>query len=127
MKKIILVSILFFGSNLNLFANNVAYLKKSCDNGDAEKCFKLGSMYRDGTGTKINYPNAIKYYSKACDNGYAMACNNLGVRYLNGQGAKENKEKAVHFFVKACDDGVRDGCENRKGLKEYSSKTENNK
>ena len=123
MKEILLISILILGSSLNLFANNTAYLKKSCDAGNAEKCFKLGHIYRDGTGIKINYTNAIKYYRMACDNGYVEACNNLGVRYLNGQGAEASKTKAVHFFAKACDEGARDGCHNLKGLEKYSSKT----
>lgn len=122
MRRILLAGILMLGGSLNLYAKNIAYLKKSCDNGNAEKCFKLGHMYRDGDSVKINYSNAIKYYRMACDNGYPEACNNLGIRYVNGQGEKESKEKAVHFFEKACDNSVRNGCHNLKVMEKEISK-----
>ncbi len=127
MKKILLTSIVLFGVSFNLSANSAIYLKKSCDSGNAKKCFKLGHIYRDGVGVNINYINAIKYYLMACENGYPEACNNLGVRYINGQGAKENKAEAVKFFAKACENGTQDGCDNLEVQAEYISKVNNEK
>ena len=127
MKKLILISILFLGSNINLIANSIMHFKIDCQKGNLQECLKLGHIYRDGTSGQINYTQAIKYYRMACENGYIDACNNLAMRYLNGQGVKANKAKAIELFSKSCTNGLKDGCHNLKGFKEYNIKINSNK
>lgn len=117
MKKILLVNILLFVMSFGLYADGAVYFKKACNGGDLKKCYKLGHMYRDGTGVKQNYSKAVKYYSKACDDGYVSACNNLAVRICNEQGIKKNNINAAKLFHKACKGADSDGCHNLKIVK----------
>ncbi|MDF0676542.1 MAG: tetratricopeptide repeat protein [Nitrospira sp.] len=96
---LIIIGVLFFGgcSNHNaMLAKEIsvpqdkvqaaALLRKGCDGGQPNDCFKLGAMFDIGKGVPQDIVQAAALYRKACDGGVAESCFNLGVSYENGYG-----------------------------------------
>ncbi len=115
MKKIF-VSILILLTAFSLFADinsatqafdsgnyKMAYkqLLPLAEAGNAAAQNKLGTLYSDGHGIKLNYKKAIYWYQKAINQGYFRAYNNLGYLYQYGQGVKQNYEKAADLYKRA--------------------------
>ena len=98
----------FSNGNYNKAAK---YLQKACDNGSAQSCGALGSMYYFGQGVKQNYVQALKLGEQSCNDGFVPACFNVAILYDEPHvGIKQNYTKSAQFFEKSCIDDFTAGC-----------------
>ena len=74
MKKVIVSIIVLFGFTEMLFSGTVDDYGQSCLDGDVERCYQLGMMYRDGVGIEKNAQEAKDFFEIACDLGSKQAC-----------------------------------------------------
>jgi len=89
------------------FANFVsnggdATLAQSCDQGDANSCFFLGTVLHVGKGVAQDDERALRVFGESCKDGYVRACGVLGSMYLTGQGTPVNTGKALENFDRSC-------------------------
>ncbi|MCX6075550.1 MAG: tetratricopeptide repeat protein [Campylobacterales bacterium] len=124
MKKIIFIINLFLSANLfaDLLADAAAQYKngneikacelysKACDDGNANGCRRLGTLYSNGEGVRKDKKKASELYGKACNSGDNNGCWMLGFMYNVGDGVKQDKIKASELFSKACNGGYANGC-----------------
>ena len=83
----------------------ITYLKKSCDLGWGDACWKLGVEYAKSDTEKAEqlYAQAISIYEKRCNDGNPPQCFNAGIYHYG----KNDYQKALPLFKKACD-GAKD-------------------
>lgn len=93
---------------LGAFAQNIAQLQRSAENGDAEAMTELGICYFQGKGVKEDNDKAFMWLSKAVDAGNAKAHCWLGACYQYGYGTDKNMEKAIELYTKGADLGDSD-------------------
>ena len=91
-------------------------LADSCNNGNMDICFSLGTLYARGEGVKQNYQKAAELYQKSCDGGNPVGCGFLGILYEGGYGVRQNYAIAKEYYGKACDLGNQLGCDEYKRL-----------
>ena len=77
-------------------------LARSCDQGDANSCFYLGTVLHLGGGVAQDDERALRVFEESCNDGYVRACGVLGDMYLAGQGAPVNTGKALENFDRSC-------------------------
>ncbi len=117
----------------NTMFNNVNSLRgeyeKACALENADGCYNLGLLYKEGQGVGQSYIKAKEYSEKACALELAQGCNNLGVLYEKGQGTQQSYFKAKEYFEKACALENADGCynfgllyDNGQGVKQNKTK-----
>lgn len=90
----------------------VRTLEKSCDDGDADDCRRLGTVFADGTGVSRDAARAALLFAKACSGGKADACTLLGIAYHKGDGVPTNEARAAALFAEACEKGGPGSCGN---------------
>lgn len=56
-------------------------LEKSCEEGNPQGCFTLGSLYEKGEGVAQNKYKAVALYTQACRGGEALGCSNMAMTY----------------------------------------------
>ena len=76
----------------------LASVQQRAEEGDAAAQFKLGDMYRYGSGVPQDFAQALAWYSKAADQGYAEAQYQLGGRYWRGQGVPQDYVQAHIWY-----------------------------
>ncbi len=87
--------------------------KSACQNGDGEKCYVLGNMYKKGIGTEKSISKAKDAYTKGCEKSNATtleSCYALGKLYLDGSGIARNNSMAFKLFSHTCKDTFTKGC-----------------
>jgi hypothetical protein len=77
-------------------------LAQSCDHGDSNSCFFLGTVLQLGKGVVQDDERALKVFEESCNDGYVRACGVLGNMYLTGKGAPVNTGKALENFDRSC-------------------------
>lgn len=77
-------------------------LAQSCEKGDANSCFFLGTVLHLGKGLAKDDERAITVFGESCKDGYVRACGVLGEMYLTGQGTPVNAGKALANFERSC-------------------------
>lgn len=90
---------------LGAFAQNIAQLQRSAENGDAEAMTELGKCYYLGKGVEKSGDKAFQWLSKAADGGNANAFYWLGACYQYGFGTAKDPAKAVELYTKGADLG----------------------
>jgi TPR repeat protein len=85
-------------------------LQRSCDGGDGENCFILGSLYYAGRGVPKDSTRATALFRRSCESGWARGCGGLAECYRAGQGVAADGAQAVAYFEKACRAGVAASC-----------------
>lgn len=93
---------------LGAFAQNIAQLQRSAENGDAEAMTELGKCYYLGKGVEKSGDKAFQWLSKAADGGNANAFNWLGGCYQYGFGTAKDPAKAFEIYSKGADLGASD-------------------
>jgi len=100
-------------------ADTVKDHKKSCIEGNAKGCYKLGWAYYEGKDVEIDYITAKEYLEIACDYEVSAGCSKLGEMYAEGKGVERNDSKAreyygkaKEYYTKACDLSDATGCFN---------------
>lgn len=87
-------------------------------NGKVESsCTRLGEIYENGHGVKIDLKKAKDLYEQSCydeekllESKNGISCAFLGAMYENGKGVASNLAKAKELYGKACDDGYQQAC-----------------
>lgn len=90
---------------LGTFAQNIAQLQRSAENGDADAMTELGKCYYLGKGIEESGDKAFQWLSKAADGGNANAFYWLGACYQYGFGTAKDPAKAVELYTKGADLG----------------------
>jgi TPR repeat protein len=87
-------------------------LERGCENGsgDAEACFLLALLHKDGVGGSQDLTRTVELYQLSCDGGSANACTNLGMMYYEGDGVQKDRSRAALLYEKSCDSGLENGC-----------------
>lgn len=90
---------------LGAFAQNIAQLQRSAENGDAKAMTELGICYYLGKGVEKSGDKAFQWLSKAVDGGNANAYFWLAGCYENGIGTVKEPKKAFELYSKGADLG----------------------
>lgn len=90
---------------LGAFAQNIAQLQRSAENGDAKAMTELGKCYYLGKGVEKSGDKAFQWLSKAADAGNANAFYWLGACYQYGYGTAKDQMKALNNYTKGADLG----------------------
>lgn len=90
---------------LGAFAQNIAQLQRSAENGDAKAMTELGKCYYLGKGVEKSGDKAFQWLSKAADAGNANAFYWLGACYQYGFGTAKDQMKALNNYTKGADLG----------------------
>lgn len=64
-----------------MFDKAAALLEKSCEAGNPQGCYTLGSLYEKGDGVAQNKYKAVALYTQACRGGEALGCSNMAMTY----------------------------------------------
>ena len=72
--RLLVFTILFFGFTGILFSNIIDEYGESCLEGNIDKCYQLGIIYRDGVGVMKSSSEAKEFFEIACDLGNTQAC-----------------------------------------------------
>lgn len=83
---------------LGAFAQNIAQLQRSAENGDAKAMTELGICYYLGKGVEKSGDKAFQWLSKAVDGGNANAYFWLAGCYENGIGTVKEPKKAFELY-----------------------------
>ncbi|HVZ32844.1 MAG TPA: tetratricopeptide repeat protein, partial [Polyangiaceae bacterium] len=81
-----------------------------CAGKNANRCFRVGAMYREGKNVAQDKHHAAALFEAACTARSAAACLALGHMYLKGDGISADPKRAMHLFEDACARGSADGC-----------------
>ncbi len=76
-------------------------LTAAANQGDVEAANYAASIYLNGPGMPINYPEAFKWYRCAAERGHRIAQNNLGHMLRMGFGVERNPGEAMKWFEKS--------------------------
>jgi adenylate cyclase len=71
-----------------------------------EAQYKLGKVYRDGTGVPEDQREAAKWFLRAAEQGYAKAQRHLGTRYATGEGIEQDIVSAIMWLTLAANQGL---------------------
>ena len=82
-------------------AQELADLRASAEQGDAEAQNNLGFMYSIGKGVPQDDAEAVRWFRLAAEQGDAYAQYNLGRMYATGEGVPEDFVAAVAWYRKA--------------------------
>ena len=76
---------------------------------DADRLFRLGHAYRQGTGVPVDDRKAVELFSAAAERGHAAAQYYLGLTYAEGRGVPKELAVAVHWFEQAARQNLVEG------------------
>lgn len=124
-----LLFIFLFASNI--FANDINHSKKAlkkyeieCKSKNADSCYELANMYRNGKYNLLDEQKAFYLYKKACALKNFKACNYEATAYTGSYFAKKDTAKATKLFKLSCDHGYAKACNNL--AKMYSNRSDFN-
>ena len=86
-------------------AQELADLRASAEQGDAEAQNNLGFMYSIGKGVPQDDAEAVRWFRLAAEQGDAYAQYNLGRMYRYGEGVPQETAEAVRWFRLAAEQG----------------------
>jgi uncharacterized protein len=78
-----------------------AALRKAARDGNPEAQFRLGVMYGNGDGVKLDYGRPVTGSSKAAAQGHESALITLAWMYANGTGVDVDEQKARELYLEA--------------------------
>lgn len=87
------------------WGDDLKFLQKQADAGDASAQSALGDVYDDGLGVPQDRAAAMKWKRKAADQNREEAQSAVGFFYFHSVGVKQNFEEAAKWFTKAADNG----------------------
>jgi TPR repeat protein len=83
----------------------LANLRQSAEQGNAEAQYSLGLMYSSGDGIPKDKVEAAKWYLKAAEQGDASAQMNLGYLYSSGDGIPKDETEGEKWYRKSAEQG----------------------
>ncbi len=90
--------------------NVIELFRRGCAGGDAEGCWNLGLLFRDGVGVTKNDAEAVRRFKLACDGGARLGCVSYAQALEKGAGAAPAVEGAIAVLTRACDEGYSASC-----------------
>lgn len=83
-------------------SNKVAFewFQKAAAQDDKESIYRLGVMYRDGTGTRKDLKNAMEFFERAAVMGHQASMLRLASALLEGEGIVKNYVEAHKWLLK---------------------------
>ncbi len=87
----------------------VELFRRTCTEGSARGCLKLGDLYHNGT-LKDDPAEEAALYRKACDAGANLGCLSAGKTYLEGRGVGADPVFAATLFARVCERGNAQAC-----------------
>ncbi len=129
---------LFFRKGMqNVRRDDVAAVqafRQGCELNNAESCYLLSLMYRQGHGVRRDASESQKYLEQACRFGHSPACGMLvsdaeaacdqgqvtecvsaGLHFLSGDGVPKDAERGKRLLRRGCSKRVLPGCEQLDG------------
>jgi len=88
---------------------------RACQQGWADGCSRLASIYSLGSGVARDVPRALTALERACDLKSWQACADLGVMLQQGDGVASDAERGRTYLRRACEGGVRPACDRLEG------------
>ena len=82
-----------------------AAVRKAAKAGNPEAQFRLGVMFGNGDGVKLDYDEARHWFGEAARQGHENALVTLAWMYANGTGVEADENKAREFYLKAAEHG----------------------
>jgi tetratricopeptide (TPR) repeat protein len=79
--------------------------RRAVELGNVDAMVKLGFLYQNGSGVKLDKKKAERLYRAAADRGDAFAQSNLGILLYS----EKKHEEAFRYFALAADQGFTDG------------------
>ena len=84
-----------------LYGQKSGRISGKSENGDAEACYALYGIYREGQfGEERDCVKALEWCEKAAELGYNEAIHFLGCMYYLGDTVKEDHRKAIELWTK---------------------------
>ncbi len=105
-------------------SEEVALLRATAEQGDAEAQYDLGVMYANGHGVAQDYEEAAQLYRAAAEQGLAEAQYTLGVMYVNGQGIAQDYAEAYAWSGTAAAQGFGGAEESRQAVLERMTRSD---
>lgn len=84
--------------------------QSSCNAGDGESCFLLGSLYLSGSGVPRDAARGFTLLQQSCSADWWRGCGGLGECYRTGSGTQVDNALALENFDKACRNGIAPSC-----------------
>ena len=79
------------------------------DDSNAERLFRLGLAYRQGTGVPADDQKALELLGAAARQGHAAAQYYLGSMHAKGRGVPQGLKQALHWYERAAHQNLVDG------------------
>lgn len=89
-----------------------ALFKRSCNAGDPEGCWGLGSLFSLGLGVRKSDTEAFKYFTRACDGGARLGCVSVSTALDEGRGTAPDPEAAAKILEGPCERAYFEACRN---------------
>lgn len=106
MKRILIIFLVLFFSNIAYGSSDFEKDLELAKLGNAGAQFRVGATYLNGSDeVEIDYINAYAWLLRAAEQNHANALYNIGYMYLYGVGVPVNYIKAAEFFNKSKDNG----------------------
>ena len=84
--------------NIGDYATSLAEWVPLAEQGNSNAQYKLGVMYRQGTGVPLDSFEAVTWYLAAAKQGHARAQSNLGFMYRTGRGVTQSNLHAYMWY-----------------------------
>src|SRR5262245_23296530 len=68
---------------------------QACENGYADSCARLGTLYLHGQGVPRDDARAAALWDKGCSGGVPYSCAALGWAYAGGKGVVKDERRAA--------------------------------
>lgn len=69
--------------------------------GDVEAAFLMGTVYDEGLGVSVDYPEAMRWYRRAAHQGHVLAVHNIGNMHRDGRGVDVDPPAAIRWWLRA--------------------------
>ncbi len=94
--------------NLDAFS----LFKRSCNAGDGEGCWGLGTLFSLGLGVRKSDSEAFTYFTRACDGGARLGCVSLSQALDEGRGTPPDAAAAARVLEGPCERAYFEACRN---------------
>lgn len=92
-------------SSEGISSEDLAILRQSAEQGNAEAQHQLGMIYANGNGVDLDYTTAFNWINKAAGQGHRQALRTLAWLYANGFGTEQNDNKAQQLIIQLAEAG----------------------
>ena len=77
----------------------------AADSTHSHSMYRLGILYRNGRGVKVDYAKAMSWFRKSAEKGDGLAMGLLGLMYIRGEGVKKDAKVSAEWSRKGAEKG----------------------